>query len=217
MGTGKGPLEAIRKTRREVAGRAGRGGFALGLLLLLTACAGVPPVPYAPPPPLNQTSDLRLREPDSSEVVVVVNDNNNQVHAGMFVGSTLVDPAGSYLRVRGGERDWPGVTLKDYIHFQLEDGPEVRLYRFHLSGEALASLKTRVEQVGFTPPLFCAAKVQNLISGIPPFQNVPDAWLVSPAVVGQHLDVILRDNRASGVCNWPDGSSCYAGTAIMAR
>lgn len=153
---------------------------------------------------------MQMKEPEPFEVVVVVNDNNNQVHAGMFVGKEVVDPAGSYLRVRESERNWPGPTLKDYTHFQLEDGPEVRLYRFNLSSEAFARLKARVEHIGFTPPLFCAAKVQNMISGIPPFQNVPDAWLVSPAVVGQHLDLIIRDNHAAGACNWPDGSSCYA-------
>ena len=57
-------------------------------------------------------------------------------------------------------------------------------------------------------PLFCAAKVQNILSGIAPFESVPDAWLVSPATLAHHLDVIVGSPVFAGACYWPNGASC---------
>jgi hypothetical protein len=144
------------------------------------------------------------------EVVVVVNNNIRMVHAGMFAGSALLDPAGSYLHTRREQAAWLGISLQDYVRFQLEDGPEVRLYRFRLAPTSFAVIKARVESAGRTAPLFCAAKVQNMISGVSPFESVPSAWLISPATVGRHLDLIIKNNPQLGMCHWPDGSSCYA-------
>lgn len=190
------------------------GGFIL--LTLLAACSSLPRVPYSLPPAIGLAypEKLGITEPLQGEVVIVVNNNIKMVHAGMFVGSALLDPAGSYLQTRREQAGWPGTSLQDYVRFQLEDGPEVRVYRFSLAPASVIAIRTRVESAGRTAPLFCAAKVQNIISGIAPFEHVPSAWLITPATVGQHLDLLIAQDPQSGQCNWPDGSSCYAAGKI---
>ena len=186
-------------------------GFGLAFALL-AACSSTPPLPYSQPPSVGliEFDKLGLDEPTNEEVIVVVNNNIKMVHAGMFVGSTLLDPAGSYRETRREQTAWAGISLKDYVRFQLEDGPDVRVYRFTLEPASLAAIRSRVEQAGRTAPLFCAAKVQNMISGVTPFEGVPSAWLISPATVGRHLDRLIKSKPQLGACYWPDGSSCYA-------
>ena len=180
-------------------------------IVMLSACAMNSPIPLSSPPFLGNDypKKLAVGEPLSNEVVVVVNTNIKMVHAGMFAGSTLLDPAGSYEGARRQNPQWSGISLQDYIRFQLDDGPSVRLYRFLLSPEQFAKVKARVDKAGGTMPLFCAARVQNIISGITPFESVPDVWLVSPSALANRLDVIIRDNYKSGACYWPNGDSCY--------
>lgn len=198
------PIKAI--ARRMAAG----GGFFV-CLLALSACSGMHPYPYTEPPVIDIASPtpLQIAEPGPNEAVVVINDNMKMVHAGMFAGKKLLDPAGSYLALRKGDAKWHGVSLQDYVRFQLEDGPAVKIYRFTLAPAAFAELKARVEEADSTFPIFCATKVQNIISGIPPFEAVPSTWLVTPAAVADHLDVVLHSQRKIGRCQWPDGSSCY--------
>lgn len=182
------------------------------LLALLAACSSVPPLPYSPPPliGLEYPDRLAISEPLSDEVVVVVNNNIKMVHAGMFAGSVLLDPAGSYLSTRPEQTDWTGTSLVDYVRFQLEDGPNVKVYRFRPAAASFAVIKARVVAAGRTAPLFCAAKVQNILSGVAPFEQVPSAWLISPATVGRHLDQVIKQDARAGACYWLDGSSCYA-------
>lgn len=191
----------------------GRLRRAAGLLILaaLAACSIIPPVPHSPAPYIgaDYPDKLGVDEPESGEVVLVVNDNIKMVHAGMFAGSTLLDPAGSYLAVRREQVGWKGTSLQDYLRFQLEDGPQVRVYRFRLAPQSFDEIRARLELAGGTLPLFCAAKVQNIISGVTPFEAVPSTWLTSPAGVGQHLDRLILQQPQAGTCRWPDGSSCY--------
>jgi len=179
-------------------------------VLMLAACSHTPKASFRPPPPLGNGYPERIavQPPGAQEVVVVINDNVKMLHAGMFAAETLLDPAGSYEGVRSVEPGWPGPSLQDYVRFQLEDGPDVKLYRFVLSAEEFAQVKARVDDAGITVPLFCAAKVQNIISGIGPFVSVPDAWLVSPGDLARHLDLILDQRALAGVCEWPNGASC---------
>lgn len=184
--------------------------LALGCLLLLGACAQAPSIPQTPPPPIggDYPEKLDIPAPGQQEVVVVVNDNIKMVHAGMFAADKLLDPAGSYLGARGLEQGWPGTSLQDYVRFQLEDGPVVKLYRFTLPVEAFARIRARVDEAGVTMPFFCAAKVQNILSGVTPFEAVPDAWVVSPATLAYHLDKLVGASVPSGACYWPNGASC---------
>ena len=184
---------------------------ALSLALWLTACAQTARFPQTPPPQIGNgyPEKLAVSEPGPREVVIVVNDNQHMVHAGMFVGNALLDPAGSYEHSRYLEPEWEGISLQDYLRFQLEDGPAVKLYRFSLAPERFAEVKDRLDHAGRTMPLFCAAKVQNIVSGIAPFESVPDAWLVSPATLAEHLDAIIGADRIAGTCAWPNGASCY--------
>lgn len=180
------------------------------VVMMLAACAPVPSIPRDPAPLIGNgyPENLRLQEPGANEVVVVINDNVQMVHAGMFVAQKLFDPAGSYLGTRGLDSQWQGTSLGDYVRFQLEDGPLVKLYRFTLEPEAFAQIKIRVEEAGITVPLFCAARVQNVVSGVTPFAAVPDAWFVSPSSLAYHLDLVVGGKKPSGACYWPDGSSC---------
>lgn len=184
--------------------------LAFSCVLMLSACSHTPKASFRPPPPLGNgyPEKIEVRPPGPQEVVVVINDNLKMLHAGMFAAETLLDPAGSYEGVRSAEPGWSGPSLQDYVRFQLEDGPDVKLYRFLLSPEEFAQVKARVDDAGATVPFFCAAKVQNIISGVGPFVSVPDAWLVSPGELASHLDLILDQGTPAGVCQWPNGASC---------
>ncbi|HTJ96926.1 MAG TPA: hypothetical protein VL381_05610 [Rhodocyclaceae bacterium] len=179
---------------------------------MLSACSTAARIPHSPSPSFTREypASLKVAEPGPQEVVVVVNDNIKMNHAGMFAGSFLLDPAGSYKSTRQSQADWLGISLQDYIRFQLEDGPDVQTYRFQLSPDHFAAIKARVDAAGGTMPLFCAAKVQNILSGLAPFESVPNAWLVLPATVAKHLDEVIAADQTVGSCNWPDGSSCYS-------
>ncbi|GEM_PF-1191756 len=190
--------------------------FALGAAFALAGCAQPRSTPQTSPPPIGNgyPEKLNITEPGPQEVVVIINDNTQMVHAGLFAGAKLLDPAGSYEGTRRLDSQWPGPSLQDYVRFQLEDGPVVKLYRVTLSAEHFAQVKTRMEAAGRAVPLFCAAKVQNILSGIGPFAAVPDAWLVSPAVLAGHLDKIVAVAPASAACYWPNGASCNPGPRV---
>ena len=184
--------------------------LAIGLILALAACAQTPSTPRTPAPQIGNgyPDNIDILKPGPSEVIVVINDNAKMVHSGMFAAEILLDPAGSYTGTRDFDPHWQGISLQDYVRFQLEDGPVVKLYRFTLPPEQFAQIKERVDSAGATMPLFCAAKVQNILSGIAPFESVPDAWLVSPATLAHHLDVIVGSPVFAGACYWPNGASC---------
>lgn len=184
--------------------------FAYGMILPMASCAPMQSIPQSPPPQIGNgyPERLHIREPGPQEVVVVINDNAQMVHSGMFAADQLLDPAGSYIGTRAMESDWPGTSLQDYVRFQLQDGPVVKLYRFDLPREQFVEVKARIDAAGGTLPLFCAARVQNVISGIEPFESVPNAWLVSPATLAYHLDAIIGRSVFAGACYWPNGASC---------
>ena len=186
-------------------------GAACCSVFVLSACTSTAKIPLTAAPPLgyDYPKKLAVAEPGAREVVVVINYNLKVQHSGMFAGSALLDPAGSYLNVRGGQDGWAGVSLHDFVRFQLEDGPDIRLYRFSLSEERFGQVKARVDEAGTTMPLFCATKVQNILSGIAPFESLPNAWLVSPARLAEYLDEIIVNKAGAGECLWPNGASCY--------
>lgn len=189
-------------------------GRSVAMILVMAAalagCSLTPVVPYSPVPETSASHPARLpvNEPGEREVVVVINGNIKMVHAGMFAGKTLFDPAGSYLSTRRSEPDWSEPQLEDYIRFQLEDGPDVKLYRFDLSPERFEEVTARIQEAGFTVPLFCAVRVQSVIAGVSPFEALRDSWLMHPAALAIDLDRIIA-GESSGRCLWPDGSSCY--------
>lgn len=194
------------------------------LIVMLHACASAPSVPHTLPPLAGGTypGTLSVDEPAAQEVVIVINDNLKMKHSGMFVGAKLVDPAGSYENTRELRTEWRGVSLEDYVRYQLEDGPDVKLYRFALAAEPFARIRARADAAGRTMPLFCVARVQNLISGIGPFETIADAWLVFPSTLAGDLDRVVMSRSVPGVCNWPNGTSCYplessAGNAAVVR
>ncbi len=183
---------------------------ALVLSSLLAACAHRQSRPETPAPAwMNGDSDrLSIADIGDHEVVVVINNNTKMLHAGLWAGGQLLDPAGSYLATRGQDKAWPGAGLQDYVRFQLDDGPVVKLYRFTLGDGAFARIEERVAKAGGTIPPFCAAKVQGVLSGIEPFQAVADPFLVSPAGLAEALDDILLAAPTTGRCQWPNGLSC---------
>lgn len=179
--------------------------------LALGSCAQDAAVRLTPPPAVSggYPEKLAVAEPESREVIVVVNDNSRMVHAGMFAGDRLFDPAGSYENTRRLDPNWRGVSLEDYLRFQMEDGPVVRVYRFTLPPGQFDRVRARIDGAGRTMPLFCAARVQNVISGIGPFEFLPSTWLASPAALAGQLDAILGGQGVVGACYWPNGASCY--------
>jgi hypothetical protein len=154
-------------------------------------------------------AEIRLAEPAPDEVVVVVNDNAfGGNHAGLFAGSLLIDPAGSYFGVRGENKRWTGPTLADYARYQTVDGVEVRFYRFRLQAQAFAAIEQRIREAGPTPPLFCASAVQNLLVDIPPFDPIERTGWTTPTALGRLLDKLTQGEGAVGECQKLDASPC---------
>lgn len=150
---------------------------------------------------------IRLVEPAADEAVVVINDNAlGGNHAGLFAGDRLIDPAGSYFGVRGEDKTWPGPTLADYARYQTTDGLKVRFYRFRLAPDAMAQLRQRIADAGPTPPLFCAAAVQNLLVDIAPFEAITPTGFTTPTALGKRLDALVQNGV--GQCQQLDGAPC---------
>jgi hypothetical protein len=162
---------------------------------------------WATEAPLEAVS--QVREPGADEVVVVVNANSSLGnHAGLFAGSLLIDPAGSYVGMRSADRSWPGPTLADYARFQTSDGLNIRFYRFHLNQQTFAAIVQRMRDIGITPPLFCASAVQNLLAGIAPFVGVQRINWTSPQALARVLDPLTRGEHAVGECRTLSGAPC---------
>lgn len=154
-------------------------------------------------------AEIRISEPASNEVVVVVNDNAfGGNHAGLFAGPLLIDPAGSYVGMRSRDKAWTGTTLADYARYQTVDGLKIRLYRFRLDPDAFAAIVQRVHDAGPTPPLFCASAVQNLLAGIAPFDVIERVGWTTPATLGRVLDTLTKGDEAVGECQNLKGSPC---------
>jgi len=152
---------------------------------------------------------IKLTEPAADEVVVVINDNAfGGNHAGLFAGSRLIDPAGSYFGTRGEDQSWEGPTLADYARFQTVDGLNIRFYRFRLQPQAFAAIDQRIREAGATPPLFCASAVQNLLVGVPPFDKIAHTGWTSPTELGRELDPLTQGAAAAGECQKLDATPC---------
>jgi len=180
-------------------------------LLLALLVAGSPYAAEAPNWNVGPTPEavIKLAEPAADEVVVVVNDNSlGGNHAGLFAGSLLIDPAGSYFGIRGEDRSWKGPTLADYARYQTVDGLNIRFYRFRLQQQAFATIAQRIREAGPTPPLFCASAVQNLLVGVPPFDKVEHTGWTSPTALGRELDALTQGQGAAGECQKLDATPC---------
>lgn len=150
-----------------------------------------------------------LAEPASNEAVIVINNNAlGGNHAGIFAGARLNDPAGSYVGTRTQNGNWSGPSLADYVEFQKEDGENILIYRFRLAAADFAALDARMAAAGITPPLFCAAEVQNLIAGLGPFAGIAPVYWTSPASLADLLDDLRSGRAAPGVCVMPDNRPC---------
>lgn len=183
------------------------------LLLLALPLAGCSPASVVRMAPAAQTPQpnalLRLAEPAANEAVIVINNNAGPgTHAGIFAGTRLNDPAGSYVGTRSEDKNWPGPSLADYVEFQKEDGDNIQIYRFRLSPADFAALDSRMALSGPTPPLFCAVEVQNLIAGLGPFKPIPSVGWATPASLGKLLQQLVVSQVATGKCVLPNNQPC---------
>jgi hypothetical protein len=148
-----------------------------------------------------------IAEPAANEVVVMINNNSpSGTHAGIFAGSRLNDPSGTYVGQRSQDKSWPGPSLSDYVAFQKEDGERIQLYRFRLAPEQFKALDARMAAAGPTAPLFCAVEVNNLIAGLGPFEAIRTVGWISPAELGRQLDELAQ--RQLGKCEMPGKAAC---------
>jgi len=177
------------------------------LVFLLAACADL--VPIDDPEPSLGGPRARLRDVAANEVVVVINNNAaGGRHSGLFAGRELSDPSGSYVSQRSGTPGWTGPSLDDYVAFQLEDGTNVRVYRFTLQARDFAEIERRVRNAGATAPLFCAVTVQNQIAGVGPFAGIGETGWTSPSALARRLDELVGGSVTAGACLRPTGNSC---------
>lgn len=150
-----------------------------------------------------------IAEPGAHEVVIIVNDNAaGGNHAGMFAGKRLSDPSGTYRTVRAEDATWAGPTLRDYLGYQLNDGENVRVYRFTLARADFEMIKTRIAEAGWEMPFFCAASVRNKLAGVGPFSHLEATGWTSPTGLGILLDQMLQDPEVAGICEKPNGKPC---------
>lgn len=192
------------KRLQAIPRRSARLCFLMFLSFSLTGCG---PASHALVKPGTTTRHATIAEPATDEVVIVINNNSaTGTHAGIFAGSRLNDPSGSYVGKRMEDKNWPGPSLSDYVEFQKEDGERIQLYRFRLAADKFKALDERMAAAGPTAPLFCAAEVKGLIGGIGPFSGIArDGW-VSPAGLAELLEQLTHDRI--GTCEMPDATSC---------
>lgn len=192
-----------------------RGGFlsallSRGVLLfvfapLLSACADNPATHRSAVPPNLE----RLAEPGAREVVVVVNANSFAgSHAGMFAGARLYDPSGTYVGVRSQDGAWRHPTLADYVKYHLRDGPDVRIHRFPMAQAEFDLVLTRIENAGWTMPMFCARDVQDVLAGVGRFKRLETGKWTSPVRLSERLEEIEPTNVVAGPCGTPDAQPC---------
>ena len=197
------PQRLVSPRRVGGAGRLAAGG-SLVLAALLGACAHAPSHPEGPRTPLTA-----IVEPAPQEVVVVVNANSyGGAHAGMFAGAHLYDPSGTYVGFRSEDRSWRQPSLVDYLRFHLRDGPYLNLYRFRLSAADFAAIESRIDQAGWTMPMFCATGVQGVLAGIGPFRKLESHWWISPVQLGDSLQALELASSVAGLCSVADGRPC---------
>jgi hypothetical protein len=172
------------------------------IVFVLAACAGLPASEHGPgarPAP----------DVPRGEVAIVINGNAaGGRHVGLFAGPWLSDPSGSYVTQRSSAPQWPGPSLADYVAFQLEDGEDVRIYRFKLSEPEFAEVERRVRSAGTTMPLFCAATVQSQIAGVGPFGEIADTFWTSPTALAEQLHRLVGKPLVAGACLRPMGTPC---------
>jgi hypothetical protein len=177
------------------------------LVFFLAACADFSPA--GDPEPKYAGQRPRLADVAQNEVVIVINNNAaGGRHSGMFAGRELSDPSGSYVFQRSSAPGWPGASLDDYVAFQLEDGSNVRVYRFRLLPADFADVERRIRATGVTPPLFCAVAVQNQIAGVGPFAGIETTGWTSPSALARRLDSLVGGAVTAGACVRPAGNSC---------
>ncbi len=172
---------------------------------LVSACTQNPaPSRSADPPRLEH-----LAEPGAREVVVVINANSFAgAHAGMFAGERLYDPSGTYVGVRSQEASWRHPTLADYVSYHLRDGPDVRIYRFNLVQAEFDLVRTRIENAGWSMPMFCARDVQDVLAGVGQFKRLEAGRWTSPARLGERLEEIKPTTLVPVACGAPDAQPC---------
>ena len=182
-------------------------GIPLLLVFFLAACADLSPVDD--PDPKQPVPRARLADVAPDEVVIVINNNAaGGRHSGLFAGRELSDPSGSYVFQRSNTPGWPGTSLDDYVAYQLEDGRNVRIYRFRVKAPEFAEIERRIRATGVTAPLFCAVAVQNQIAGVGPFAGIAETGWTSPSALARRLDALVGRAATAGACLRPSGSPC---------
>ncbi len=172
---------------------------------LVSACAQSPaPSRIAGLPRLEH-----LAEPGAREVVVVINANSFAgSHAGMFAGSRLYDPSGTYAGVRSEDSAWRHPSLDDYVKYHLRDGPDVRIYRFHLAQAEFNIIRARIENAGWSMPMFCARDVSDVLAGVGQFKRLEAGRWTSPVRLGERLKEITPTTLVPGACGAPGAQPC---------
>ncbi|WP_305888623.1 RHS repeat-associated core domain-containing protein, partial [Methylomonas subterranea] len=136
---------------------------------------------------------IRYTDPLGLLTVVIVNNNTPIIgtHAGVYVerngDQTLFDPGGSYqaeLKGSGDTLTGEDANLLGYIHFQLEDGPDVQLYPFNTTPAEEKRILENISQGGCSVGL-CSTCSGSVLQGIGPFKNL--GGTPTPSILGNAL------------------------------
>ncbi|WOS61347.1 hypothetical protein [Sinorhizobium fredii] len=142
----------------------------------------------------NPVNSVPLVGSDGHIGMVIIPDDDNPENYFLW------DPNGSYpSKEFGSDRPlWgPGVSLQDYVRYQMTDGPNVIVRRYDTNAEHEKEIQTRIEQIGGAPltdwglpGMGCTTGVSRAIDGVGPFGKVDETmW---PSKLDEQLE---RDRR----------------------
>ena len=146
------------------------------------------------------------------KIIIMVNDNDRfGTHAGMIMVSPtsfqIYDPNGSFTfsGVAGGSLglfpidgiDNQKRAFEEYIHFQLEDGKNVFIYKFFVSKKEYEEIEERILTESCGVVLYCSACTSSAIAGIGPFKTI-ESGIFLPANLKKAMDKIGTPVRMVG-------------------
>nr|WP_245181237.1 hypothetical protein [Sinorhizobium mexicanum] len=145
----------------------------------------------------NPVNSVPLFGSDGHTGLVIVPDDENPEN------NFLYDPNGSYpSKEFGSDRTlWgPGASLKDYVRYQLTDGPAVTVRRYDTNAAQEREIQERIEQIGGSPitneglpGMGCTTGVSRAIDGVGPFGKIDETmW---PSKLDEQLERARRYKR----------------------
>lgn len=148
---------------------------------------------------LNQTltptyanSKTPVKVPFKTPYIITIMVNNNDMISGTHAGMLLLAPNVFEIFDPNGSFEYPGIAsgsmrlfpvyeanqradvYNKYLEYQLADGGEVYVYKFHVSKQEFKQVQERIEYgEGCSGVLNCSKCVSNAVTGLGVFKALP--------------------------------------------